>query len=63
MQTDTPARYCVRLQHAQGTAAYLSHRDRTEWSKRQAHRHAADVRRKQGPAPWDKITAVQVVPA
>lgn len=38
--------YCVRISYPPGlgVASYLSHRDRSTWSRRQAQRHAADVR-------------------
>jgi hypothetical protein len=39
-------RYCVRISYPPGLGqpAMLSHRGRTEWARRNAQRHAADVR-------------------
>ena len=36
--------FAVKLVYADGSVSYLSFRSRTAWSKRQAQRHAADVR-------------------
>lgn len=38
--------YCVRITFPKGLGpvAYLSHRDRTHWSRRRAQQHAADIR-------------------
>lgn len=38
--------YCVRITHSDGPVpvSYLSVNGRSEWSLRQAQRHAADVR-------------------
>lgn len=39
-------RYCVKIEYAAGLgrASYLSHKNRTSWSKRRAQQHAADIR-------------------
>ena len=36
-------RYSIYIKHSDGTGAYLSHRDRTEWAHRTAKKHLADV--------------------
>lgn len=36
-------RYCVQITYEKGHS-YLFHRGRTEWSRRQAQRHAKDCR-------------------
>jgi len=36
--------FAVKLVDSYGFVSYLSFRNRTAWSKRQAQRHAADVR-------------------
>lgn len=38
--------YCVKIEQPKGLGgvSYLSHRGRSEWSRRQAQRHAADIR-------------------
>ena len=42
--TPSPALYCVRLTTWGWQQSYLSHRGRTAWSLRTAHKHARDLR-------------------
>lgn len=48
MQTTNPQApsYCVRIAYPVGLGgnAYLSHKDRSAWSRRRAQQHAADIR-------------------
>lgn len=39
-------KYCVRVQYPAGLGgtAYLSHKNRSAWSKRRAQQHAKDIR-------------------
>jgi hypothetical protein len=41
-----PTRYCVRITYPRGLGpvAYLSHRNRSTWTRRTARKHAADIR-------------------
>jgi hypothetical protein len=48
--------YFVSLTYRDGGQAALCHRSRIHWSRRQAQRHAADMRRKADP----RIVSVRV---
>lgn len=49
MQTNTPSRkFFVRVTHNDGSWSVLKHRDRTEWTRRVAMKHADYVWNKHG---------------
>lgn len=56
-------KFCVKIEYPRGLGgvAYLSHRNRSEWSRRQAQRHAADIRNgKTGIRNFGRVSVVEV---
>jgi hypothetical protein len=43
MSNNIKQKYSVKIVYSKGIASYLSHCNKSEWSKRQAQRHKADI--------------------
>ncbi len=53
--------YCVRIEGPNpGTVSFLSHKDRTSWSRRRAQQHAKDIREgRTGIREFVRVTVVE----